>query len=90
MQESYTEKRKSLSEALGRVILNLRQNSNLSVRAVAYSIEISKSTLLLAESGKLDPQLSTFCRIAEAFNIKPSNFLKLVEKELPKNWTFSE
>lgn len=90
MQESYAEKRKNLSEALGKVILNLRQNSNLSARTVAYSIEISKTTLLLAEKGKLDPQLSTFCRIAEAFNIIPSNFLKLVEKELPKNWTFSE
>ena len=51
-------------------------------------IEISKTTILKIEKGQLDPQLSTFCRIASALDISPSKLLSLVEKKLPKNWDF--
>lgn len=90
MQENYSEKRKIFNEAFGKVIFKLRNVSNLSVRTVACSIELSKTTLLLAEKGKLDPQITTFCRIAEAYNIKPSELMSMIEKELPVGWTFSE
>ncbi len=90
MQGNYAEKRKIFTEALGRVILNLRHNAKLSAREAAYSIELSKTTLLLAEQGKLDPQITTFCRIAEAFNLKSSELLILIEKELPDNWSFND
>ncbi len=55
--------------ALGKTISKLKAKSNLSSRAVAYSIDLSKTTILLAEKGILDPQITTFCKIAEAFNI---------------------
>ncbi len=32
----------------------------------------------------------TFCKLAEAFNIKPSELLNMIEKELPENWSFCD
>lgn len=88
MQEQYLSKREEFSQALGKVVLKLREKSERSVRSVSNEIELSKTTLLLAEKGKLDPQISTFCRIAEAFYIKPEDLLKMVYKELPLGWSF--
>lgn len=90
MQVSDREKKQIFYNTLGRIIKKLRQNSNLSARAVAYSIDISKTTVLLAENGSLDPQITTFCKLAEAFNIKPSELLIMIEKELPENWSFCD
>jgi len=90
MQVSYKEKKKIFNNVMGHVIRKLRQDSNLSARTTAYSIEMSKTTILLAENGALDPQITTFCKIAEAFNIKPSELLIMIEKELPDNWSFCD
>lgn len=72
------------------MIKKLRTDNNLSVRATAYSIDLSKTTILLAENGSLDPQITTFCKLAEAFNIKPSELLNMIENELPDDWSFSD
>ncbi len=90
MQEQYLSKREEFSQALGKVILKLREKSKRSARSVSNEIELSKTTLLLAEKGKLDPQLSTFCRIAEAYYVKPDDLLKMVFDELPAGWSFLE
>jgi DNA-binding XRE family transcriptional regulator len=90
MQARNNDKRKEFNTALGRVVAKLRTELNLSARNVSYSVDISKTTLLLLEKGQLDPQLTTFCKIAEAYNLKPSQLLDMVEKELPKNWSFCD
>ncbi|MBQ8459223.1 helix-turn-helix transcriptional regulator [bacterium] len=83
-------RKKELSEALGRVVSRLRQEANLSARSVAYGMNMSKTTLLLAEQGRLDPQISTFCKFAEAFYKKPDELMKMVMSELSENWFQSE
>ena len=55
-------KKELLSKALGKVVKQLHDETNLSARTIAYSMNMSKTTLLLAEQGKLDPQISTFCK----------------------------
>lgn len=87
MQERDLNRKHELISALGRVVTKLRKESNRSARSIAYETNMSKTTLLLAESGKLDPQLSTFCKIADAFYIKPDKLLDMVYEELPQNWT---
>jgi len=84
------QKKKELSEALGRVIKTLRKETNISARALSYGINMSKTTLLLAEHGKLDPQLSTFCNLAEAFYKTPNELMTLVINELPEKWFQNE
>ena len=83
------DKKKEFTQALGRVVTRLRTESKRSARSIAYEINLSKTTLLLAESGGLDPQITTFCRIAEAFYLKPEKLLQMVY-ELPENWTIIE
>ena len=81
MQVSDKEKRKIFKQALGKVFIKLREKNKLSARSVAYSVDISKTTVLLAEKGELDPQISTFCKIAEAFFIKPEKLLRLLQEK---------
>ena len=88
MQVSDTEKREMFKLALGKVLLKLRKKNKLSARSVAYSVDISKTTILLAEKGELDPQISTFCKIAEAFYIKPEKLMQMIFQELPNGWSF--
>lgn len=88
MQEQYKKKRQELSLALAQVIGDLRQENKKSANLFANEIEISKTTILKIEKGLLDPQLSTFCRIASALNLSPSKLLELIEKKLPQNWDF--
>lgn len=79
-----------LSQALGSVILRLRKETKLSARSLACGMMMSKTTLLLAEKGKLDPQLSTFFSLADAFYVKPNDLVSMVMEELPENWFQSE
>ena len=53
-------------------------------------MNISKTTVLQAEQGKLDPQISTFCRLAEAFYKTPDELMRLVLAELPPKWFQNE
>ncbi len=87
MQTLQKDKNKKFIQAFGRVLARLHTESKRSARSIAYEINMSKTTLLLAEAGKLDPQITTFCKIAEAFYIKPEQLLKMVYEELPENWT---
>lgn len=86
----YQTKKKEFLQAFGRVMSKLRADSKRSARSVAYDINMSKTTLLLSETGKLDPQITTFCRIAEAYYLKPEKLLQMIYEELPENWTMTE
>ena len=88
MQEFQNNNKKEFTEALGKVLNKLQKQSKRSVRSIAYETGMSKTTLLLSEKGLLDPQLTTFCKIAEAFYIKPDKLLQMVYNELPENWSF--
>ncbi len=48
--------------------------------------DISVSIINTIERGIKDPQLTTIFKIAEALEIKPSEFVKLIEKKLPKDF----
>ena len=88
MQQQYKKKRQELSKALSEAVYDLRQKDKKSANLFANEIELSKTTILKIEKGTLDPQLSTFCRIASALNISPTKLFALIEKKLPENWDF--
>lgn len=90
MQASQKNKKLEFMTAMGKVLTKLRAENNLSARAVALETNMSKTTLLLAESGKLDTQITTFCKIAEAFYIKPDKLLQMIYEELPEGWSIIE
>ncbi len=84
------EKKREFTKAFGNVIKDLHQKSKRSARSISYETEISKTTLLLAQKGILDPQITTFCKLAEAYYITPVELLNRIYKELPPNWGFLE
>lgn len=88
MQEQYKKKRQELATALSKAVAELRAKTKKSANLFSNEMEGSKTTILKLEKAELDPQLSTFCRIASALEMKPTELLSLVEKKLPENWDF--
>lgn len=49
--------------------------------------DIATSTISTIERVKKDPQLTTVFKIAQAFNIKTWEFIKLIEDDLPEGFS---
>ena len=52
--------------------------------------DISGSIISTIERGMKDPQLTTIFKLAEAFEVKPSEFIRLIEEELPADFSLIE
>lgn len=80
------EKRKKLiMKILGENIQRLRGDKSQFI--LSSENDISCSIISTVERGLKDPQFTTLFKIAEALNIKASELIKLVENELPKNFS---
>lgn len=80
------EKRKKLiMKILGENIQRLRGDKSQFI--LSSENDISCSIISTVERGLKDPQFTTLFKIAEALNIKTSELIKLVENELPKNFS---
>ena len=65
----------------GQVIMEIRQKKNLTQEVVSGLACISRSHLAMIESGRINPQVDTLWRIAEALGMKLSDLLMLVEEK---------
>lgn len=52
--------------------------------------DMSTSIISTIERVMKDPQLTTVFKIAEAFNMKTWQFIKLIEDDLPENFSLIE
>lgn len=52
--------------------------------------DISCSIISTIERAKKDPQLTTLFKIAEAFNMKAWQFIKIIEEDLPDDFSMIE
>lgn len=86
--EKMQEIKKEFQKTLAKIIKQHRNNTSMS--RLCNEIDLSKSIWSELEQGNKDLQLSTFWRIAEAFNIKPSDLLKEIEEALGENFSFLE
>lgn len=77
-----------LIKVIGKIIRQHRKNKSIS--KLSNEIDLSKSIWSEVEKGNKDIQISTFWRIAEGLNIKPSELLSEIENELGKNFSFIE
>ena len=82
MQGQYRIKREQFRKSLAEVVESLRSPKKKSANLISDEVDMSKTTWLKLEKGNLDPQLTTFCRIAEALEISPVELLDLVYKNL--------
>lgn len=75
-----------LLRLVGQRIRTLRKDKKMSLQDLAYQIGMEKSNLSVIETGKSNPQLLTYARIASALGTTLSHLL-LIEFEFT---TFNE
>ena len=54
---------------------------------LASENDISTSIISTVERALKDPQITTFYKLAEALNIKPHKLMKMIEDNLPEDFT---
>lgn len=81
------ERRKELQQAIAKIVKTHRKKS---ITKSADEIGMGKSIWADLENGIKDPQMSTFWRIAEAFEMKPHKLLAEIEQELGNSFSFLE
>ena len=82
------EKLDIFKQALSRAFRKI--SAGKSATTIAASYDISPSIVSKILQGEKDPQISTFYRIAEAFETNPAVFTAMVFAELPKNFMFAD
>ena len=85
MQE---EKKKLICKVAGQALKMIRGKKSLYMLSAEY--EISTSLLSSLERGLKDPQLTTVFKLSEALGIKASDFVKIIEQELPNGFSLIE
>lgn len=90
MQHANTKKSEIIIKALAKVIRQERENQNKSLRVLADEYDIPKSLLSRLENGINEPKLISIWTISEALNMPVSELIKLVENELPENFSLTD
>lgn len=67
---------------VGRVIQRYRESKGLSQEVVSGLADIGRTHLSAIERGERKPTLETFYRIADALQIKASDIMAAIEKEM--------
>lgn len=70
------------STAFGIVVSRLRTQRGMTQECFSAFAGIARSHLAMLESGRKTVRLDTFCRIAEALKMTPSQLMRLVEAEM--------
>ena len=71
--------------AIGRVIRHLREEKGTSQEVFSGFAGLARSHLGMIETGDKQPNFETIWRIANAFEIKPHELVKLIEAEIEKD-----
>lgn len=80
------DKKKFLLKILAKHIKTLRGKQSQFL--LASENDISTSIISTLERGLKDPQITTLFKLSEALNIKTSELIKLIEKDLPERFSF--
>lgn len=83
-------KKAILLKIIGKVVNNQRTLLGKGINRFSYEYDIGNGLLSRLENGTTDSKITTLWKLADAFNIKFSDFVKLIEEELPKNFNFYE
>ena len=66
-------------KAFKEVLRELRVKNNLSQEKLAELCDLDRTYISLLERGLRQPTITTIFKLAEALNIDPSEFIKLIE-----------
>ena len=82
------EKKIIILEAIAKTVKKLRGDKSQFMLGAEY--DIPSSVISDIERAVKDPQLTTLVKLAGAFNLSISEFMKEFEKELPLNFVIYE
>lgn len=72
------------NKAFGTVVSRLRTRKGVTQERFSAFAGIARSHLTTLENGKKTVRMDTFCTIAEALELRPSELMRLVEQETEK------
>ena len=81
-------KKTYIKQALAKTVKRLRGNKSQFMLGAEF--DIPSFVISDIERGVKDPQLTTLFKFANAFNIKPSVFIKEIERDLPDNFNICD
>ncbi len=84
MQQKFSKNEQLILKALSNAIKKKRAKMNKSQRLFAFENGVHKSMISRFENCNNEPMLFSFWKMANALEIKPSELMKLLEKELPE------
>ncbi len=84
------EKTLQIVKVFGEVIKKRRIELKKSQTVLAYEYDLDSGNLSRIETGQITPKLTMLWRISEALNIRLSDLIKLVEKELGEDFYTGE
>lgn len=79
-------KKETLLRVIGEIIKEKRQAQNKGILLFSYEYDISNSSIALLEKGKRDVQITTLWKLANAFGMTFSEFIKEVESRLESDF----
>ncbi len=79
------EKKQKILNSLAKITKKLRGRQSQFM--LASENDISTSIISTVERALKDPQFTTIYKLAEALNIKPHKLIKMVEDDLPPDFT---
>ena len=90
MQHKENKKTELIFRLLAHELKAEREKQKKSLRILAYEFDIQKSLISRLENGINEPKLISIWTLCEALNIKPSELLKMVEDNLPDEFSLIE
>ena len=75
-------------KSLAKITKKLRGDKSQFIFGAEFGI--TNSIISTIESGKRDPQFTTLLKLASACNLKLSQFMKLVEDDLPDGFSLAD
>lgn len=81
-------KKKILLETIGKIVLSERTKQGKGINKFSFEYDIGNGLLSRLEHGKTDTQISTLWKIADALDIRFSEFAKKIEDNLPDDFNF--
>lgn len=76
------DKEDAIKNSIGIVLRQLRTKAKLSQEDLALEANLQRNYVSLIELGKNNPTINVIFKLSVALNIKPSNLIMLVEKQI--------
>ena len=84
-QKFYKEK---ILNSLGYIVLENRKKTGKGINKFSFEYDIWNGLLSKLEKGYIDARLTTVWKLANAFGMKCSDFIKLIEDRLDNDFNF--